>query len=74
VAGDANDDGIANGKGIALVASNWLHTDAGEGGSIASLPEPSTWALLATGVGALLVVSRRKSQAAQQKRIATGAF
>jgi hypothetical protein len=38
------------------------------------VPEPSTWSLLATGAGALLVVRCRKNRAAQQKGIATGAF
>jgi streptogramin lyase len=41
---------------------------------IAVVPEPSTWAMLTTGAGVLLVFPRRKSKAARLNKITTGAF
>jgi hypothetical protein len=68
--GDANGDSIVNGLDIGLIASHWLHT-AGGG---ASVPEPSTWTLLATGAAALLAFRRRKSKAPQPSKITTWAY
>ena len=48
--GDVNGDGVVNGLDIALISSNWLHT----AGGATSVPEPSTIALAAFGVIALL--------------------
>jgi len=50
--GDANYDGIVNGLDISLIASHWLQS-AGAGG-LASVPEPSTLALVTLGGLALL--------------------
>jgi len=53
-AGDANSDGIVNIFDINLISSNW-----GVSGAIA-VPEPSSFVLLALGVGALACWRRRR--------------
>jgi len=59
--GDANHDGLVNAQDIGLIASNWLHTGPPlGGGSGAAVPEPSTFALAALGI--LALIGLRKSR------------
>jgi hypothetical protein len=58
--GDANYDGVVNGLDIADIASHWLtHVPAGAGSAM-SVPEPSTFILVAIGVLASLAYPRRR--------------
>jgi len=47
-AGDANDDGTVNIFDINLISANWSAPGSGGG---AAVPEPSSWVLLALGMG-----------------------
>lgn len=63
--GDANGDGIVDIQDVVVAANHWLRTSpalgGGGGGSIASVPEPSSLLLLVCGASIGLWIARRRS-------------
>jgi len=62
--GDANGDGIVDIQDITLAANKWLQTPPplGGGGSINSVPEPSSLLLIGFGAVSMLFVARRRAR------------
>jgi hypothetical protein len=62
--GDANGDGKVDIQDITMAANHWLQTPPalGGGGSVNSVPEPSSLLLIGCGAVSMLFVARRRAR------------